>query len=77
MCSILYIYMCSVWTILLYIYICVVCVYVCCRRGNDSQVAVSLLKEMLREAVTCFKLLDLIGGLHSWSDVIDPTFPKY
>lgn len=54
-----------------------VCVYVCCRHGNDSQKAVLLLKEMLTKEETIFKLQDIIGGLTAWAEVVDPTFPKY
>lgn len=53
------------------------CVYVCCRHGNDSQKAVLLLKEMLTKEETIFKLQDIIGGLTAWAEVVDPTFPKY
>lgn len=57
-----------------------VCMYVCCRRGNDSQLAVVLLKEMLTKELSSsqqFKLQDIIGGLNAWADVVDQTFPKY
>ena len=49
-------------------------VYVICHRGNDSQLAVPLLKKMLPQ--DC-KLKDIIGGLNAWSDNVDQTFPKY
>lgn len=46
--------------------------YVVCRRGNDSQRAVVLLsKNGFNEAK------DIIGGLQSWGNNVDPTFPTY
>jgi adenylyltransferase/sulfurtransferase len=50
-----------------------VVVYVCCRQGNDSQKAVLIIK---KELVDC-KIQDLIGGLKSWTDTVDESFPKY
>lgn len=47
-------------------------VYVVCRRGNDSQLAVKHLKEKLQIASK-----DLIGGLHAWTRSIDSNFPIY
>ena len=46
-------------------------VYVLCRRGNDSQVAVSLLEKQGIHAK------DIIGGLSQWTKEIDPEFPDY
>lgn len=45
-------------------------VVVVCRRGNDSQTAVQILREH-------FKLdaVDLQGGLLDWSRTADPSFP--
>ena len=48
-------------------------VYVVCRRGNDSQVATGLLRQLLPGA----RVRDVIGGLHAWTKHIDPTFPLY
>ncbi|CAA0820672.1 Adenylyltransferase and sulfurtransferase MOCS3 [Striga hermonthica] len=46
--------------------------YVICRRGNDSQKAVRLLREM------GFALAkDIVGGLESWAHDVDPQFPTY
>lgn len=47
-------------------------VFVVCRRGNDSQLAVRQLSEKLN-----IKARDLIGGLHEWARVIDNNFPVY
>ena len=47
-------------------------VHVVCRRGNDSQLVVDLLRrEGVRDCV------DLIGGLQSWAALQDPAFPAY
>lgn len=46
--------------------------YVICRRGNDSQRAVQHLQKM---DFTSAK--DIIGGLESWSNDVDPNFPLY
>ncbi|KAJ3187006.1 Molybdenum cofactor synthesis protein 3 [Gaertneriomyces sp. JEL0708] len=47
-------------------------VYVVCRRGNDSQLAVQLLKE---SGFTMAK--DIIGGLEQWAAEVEPAFPTY
>jgi len=48
-------------------------VYVLCRLGNDSQLAVKFLQE--KHGFTNTK--DIVGGLEEWSKVIDPDFPMY
>lgn len=53
-----------------------VCVYVCCRRGNDSQLAVTTLKKAAVEFTEQVKIKDIIGGLDAWANE-DQTFPKY
>lgn len=48
-------------------------IYVICRSGNDSQLAVKLLQKK-------FNILtakDIIGGLKSWSSTINEEFPIY
>lgn len=47
-------------------------IYVVCRRGNDSQLAVKHLAEKLD-----ITSKDLIGGLHAWTKEIDDNFPIY
>lgn len=47
-------------------------VYVVCRRGNDSQLAVRLLRERGFQQTQ-----DIIGGLERWAREIEPTFPTY
>lgn len=46
--------------------------FVICRRGNDSQMAVELLHKL---GFTSAK--DIIGGLESWAHNVDPKFPTY
>lgn len=62
----------------------VVHVYVVCRRGNDSQMAVQLLQRHNEEVTAevtvqgggvCIK--DILGGLAEWTNAIDPHFPHY
>ncbi|KAJ3343568.1 hypothetical protein HDU83_005585 [Entophlyctis luteolus] len=47
-------------------------VYVVCRKGNDSQLAVRLLQASGVDAVK-----DVVGGLNTWADAIDGSFPKF
>lgn len=47
-------------------------VFVVCRRGNDSQLAVRYLAENLS-----VKAKDLIGGLHAYARFVDNNFPIY
>ncbi|CAD7091255.1 unnamed protein product [Hermetia illucens] len=49
-------------------------VFVFCRRGNDSQLAVKHLRKKL-EGVAEAK--DVVGGLHAWHYRIDNNFPIY
>ncbi|XP_052869611.1 adenylyltransferase and sulfurtransferase MOCS3 [Anopheles cruzii] len=51
-------------------------VYVVCRRGNDSQLAVRHLEPLFKER-NLPPPRDLIGGLHAWTKTIDPAFPIY
>ncbi|KAI8365707.1 hypothetical protein BD560DRAFT_455156 [Blakeslea trispora] len=47
-------------------------VYVVCRLGNDSQLAVRMMqKEGIQQP------RDIMGGLMSWSKTVDPSFPIY
>jgi adenylyltransferase and sulfurtransferase len=46
--------------------------YVICRRGNTSQTAVQLLHQK-----GFLSAKDIIGGLESWAQEIDPKFPIY
>ena len=53
----------------------ILAVFVVCRRGNDSQKAVVLLKEKCASLPVTIK--DVKGGLTAWTKHIDPDFPKY
>ncbi|KAK8691148.1 hypothetical protein V6N13_074667 [Hibiscus sabdariffa] len=46
--------------------------YVICRRGNDSQRAVECLHNMGFDLAK-----DIVGGLESWANDVDPNFPMY
>ncbi|KAF7831364.1 Adenylyltransferase and sulfurtransferase MOCS3 [Senna tora] len=46
--------------------------YVVCRRGNDSQMAVQYLQKMGFDSAK-----DIVGGLESWAKDVDPNFPSY
>jgi len=50
-----------------------VSIYILCRRGNDSQRAVKLLKEVGFNN----QLFNITGGLVAWSNRINKDFPKY
>ncbi|XP_010539311.1 PREDICTED: adenylyltransferase and sulfurtransferase MOCS3-like isoform X2 [Tarenaya hassleriana] len=46
--------------------------YVVCRWGNDSQRAVECLRKADFDSAK-----DIIGGLESWAEDVDPSFPTY
>jgi adenylyltransferase/sulfurtransferase len=46
--------------------------YVVCRRGNESQRAVQYLH---KKGFNSAK--DIVGGLESWAQSVDPNFPTY
>ncbi|XP_016839633.1 adenylyltransferase and sulfurtransferase MOCS3 [Nasonia vitripennis] len=50
-------------------------IFVLCRRGNDSQKAVRILKDSLSNHDVQIK--DIAGGIHAWTRNIDPEFPIY
>ncbi len=50
-------------------------VYVVCRRGNDSQRAVKILQDKLKDLPVAIK--DITGGLTAWAHQIDNDFPVY
>lgn len=56
-------------------------VFVVCKQGNDSQKAVSMLKERFsnddKYRGNGSNIKDIIGGLACWSLRIDKTFPTY
>ncbi|RIB22701.1 Molybdopterin-synthase sulfurtransferase [Gigaspora rosea] len=47
-------------------------VYVICRRGNDSQLAVQTLRKTLQGEIK-----DVVGGLYRWAKDVDHEFPIY
>jgi adenylyltransferase/sulfurtransferase len=53
-------------------------IVIVCRRGNDSQIAVRRLKELLSDIDNIDeKLKDLEGGFQAWHTDIDSSFPLY
>lgn len=48
-------------------------VYVICHRGNDSQLAVEILKEKLKGC----HIRDIRGGYEAWAKEVDKNFPLY
>jgi adenylyltransferase/sulfurtransferase len=48
-------------------------IYCVCRRGNDSQLAVQLLRDWFPLA----NVWDVKGGLLAWTAEVDPKFPVY
>ncbi|KAL2099131.1 hypothetical protein ACEWY4_005611 [Coilia grayii] len=52
-------------------------VYVVCKQGNDSQKAVQILEQMSGQEVDSVTVKDISGGLMSWAQKIEPSFPQY
>ena len=52
-------------------------VYVVCRRGNNSQLAVERMRNLLPSAEWPVVIKDIQGGLQAWSTQVDPDFPMY
>lgn len=53
-------------------------IIIVCRRGNDSQIAVKRLKELLPDIDNIDeKVKDLEGGFQAWHTDIDSSFPLY
>ncbi|KAM9466561.1 adenylyltransferase and sulfurtransferase MOCS3 isoform 1-T1 [Clarias gariepinus] len=52
-------------------------VYVVCKQGNDSQLAVQLLQKMSGIELEHIVVKDITGGLMAWANKIDPSLPKY
>uniref|UniRef100_A0A158Q8X8 Rhodanese domain-containing protein n=1 Tax=Elaeophora elaphi TaxID=1147741 RepID=A0A158Q8X8_9BILA len=50
-------------------------VYVICRRGEDSQIAVQYLRKKFADYSISIK--DIDGGYEKWSNVVDKDFPIY
>jgi adenylyltransferase/sulfurtransferase len=52
-------------------------VYVVCRLGNDSQIAVKKFKELGFDGGGRNWIGDVKGGLQAWREKVDPSFPEY
>lgn len=52
-------------------------IYVVCRLGNDSQVAVRKLKELGLDSNGSRYIGDIRGGLRAWREQADHSFPEY
>lgn len=52
-------------------------IYVVCRLGNDSQIAVKRLKELGLDQGGDRFIGDIRGGLRAWRQDVDPTWPEY
>ena len=51
-------------------------VYVVCRRGNNSQLAVNKLKTYFKDCPPV-AVKDIASGLEGWAQEVDSTFPLY
>ena len=52
-------------------------VYVVCRLGNDSQIAVRKFQEMDKTTGNERSFKDIKGGLRAWKQKVDPEWPDY
>ncbi|OQD95419.1 hypothetical protein PENSOL_c020G08002 [Penicillium solitum] len=52
-------------------------IYVVCRLGNDSQIAVKKMKELGLDQHGKRFIGDIRGGLRSWKEQVDPSWPEY
>ncbi|KAH8815487.1 molybdenum cofactor synthesis protein-like protein [Xylogone sp. PMI_703] len=52
-------------------------IYVVCRLGNDSQVAVKRFKELGLDSGGSRYIGDIRGGLRAWRKQVDQSFPEY
>ncbi|EAW12915.1 HesA/MoeB/ThiF family protein [Aspergillus clavatus NRRL 1] len=52
-------------------------IYVVCRLGNDSQIAVRKMKELGLDQGGKRFICDIQGGLRAWREQIDPDWPEY
>ena len=55
-------------------------IYFLCHHGNDSQKAVKLVRDSI-SSLTDYNqnriIKDVIGGIHLWSQLVDPSIPQY
>ncbi len=52
-------------------------VYILCRFGNDSQLAVQKIKAWAQSTERECQIRDIKGGLEAWRKEVDPRFPEY
>ena len=54
-------------------------IYLICRNGNDSQLAVHALLEAIsmQQPDTNISVKDIEGGLRAWRQSVDPEWPDY
>lgn len=57
-------------------------IYILCRFGNDSQLAVQKMKTWMHQSNSTgvekeCQIRDIRGGLQAWRKEVDPTFPEY
>lgn len=52
-------------------------IYVVCRMGNDSQLAVRRLKELGLDRGGARVVADIQGGFRAWREQVDPEWPEY
>ncbi|MFH4980101.1 hypothetical protein AB6A40_006810 [Gnathostoma spinigerum] len=52
-------------------------VYVICRRGNNSQLAVQQMENLFKNELLSVTFKDIIGGYQSWTETVDSNFPVY
>ncbi|CAI7585488.1 unnamed protein product [Penicillium viridicatum] len=52
-------------------------IYVVCRLGNDSQIVVKKMKELGLDQHGKRFIGDIRGGLRSWKEQVDPSWPEY
>lgn len=52
-------------------------IYVVCRLGNDSQIAIQKMKERGLDRGGRRPVLDIRGGFRAWKEEVDPGWPEY
>jgi adenylyltransferase and sulfurtransferase len=52
-------------------------IFVVCRLGNDSQLAVQRMKDLQLDSGGKRRIQDIEGGMRAWRQKVDPQFPDY
>jgi adenylyltransferase/sulfurtransferase len=52
-------------------------IFCLCRRGIASAIATNMLLEAQQKHPNLHSAMNIIGGLNSWRDSVDSSFPKY